>query len=199
MPNNRAAVERNAVLLGFAALALAPQLFGCSRRDASLEIVRKQRIERGDLSVTISASGEVKPQNRLEIKPPMSGRIEQILVREGQKVSQGEVLVWMSSTERAALLDVARSQGPDAFAKWEEAYKPAPLIAPLAGTIIVRAVEPGQTVTASDPVVVLADRLIVQALVDETDLSLIRVGQRVDIRLDAYRTDDLGESGSHRL
>lgn len=37
-----------------------------------------------------------------------------------------------------------------------------------------------------DPVVVLADRLIVQAMVDETDLSLVEVGQRVDIRLDAY-------------
>jgi macrolide-specific efflux system membrane fusion protein len=47
-------------------------------------------------------------------------------------------------------------------------------------------VEPGQTVTTADPVVVLSDRLIVEALVDETDLSMIKLGQKTEIRLDAY-------------
>ena len=62
----------------------------------------------------------------------------------------------------------------------------APLLAPLDGTIIVRAVEPGQTVTTADPVVVLSDRLIAEALVDETDLALIALGQKTSIQLDAY-------------
>ena len=70
--------------------------------------------------------------------------------------------------------------------RWEEAYKMAPLLAPLDGTIIVRAVEPGQTVTTTEPVVVLSDRLIVEALVDETDLALIELGQKTSIQLDAY-------------
>ena len=150
------------------------------------EILRSAKVTRGDLRVTTSASGEVKPQNRVEIKPSIAGRIDEVLVREGQVVAPGDVLAWMSSTDRAALLDAARSQGPETLAHWEDAYKPAPLIAPLAGTIILRAVEPGHTVTPSDPVVVIADRLIVQATVDETDLSRIQVGQRAEVRLDAY-------------
>jgi macrolide-specific efflux system membrane fusion protein len=128
----------------------------------------------------------VKPYNRVEIKAPIPGRIEEVLVREGEEVKQGQVLARMSSVERAALLDAARARGEDAVKRWEEAYKVAPLLAPLDGMIIVRAVEPGQTVTTADPVVVLSDRLIVEALVDETDLSMLKLGQRAEIRLDAY-------------
>jgi macrolide-specific efflux system membrane fusion protein len=162
-----------------------------------LEVIKSVRVDRGDLVIKITATGEVKPQNRVEIKPPIEGRIEDVLVEEGDDVKRGQVLAWMSSIDRAALMDAARAQGPEAVARWEKAYKPAPLIAPLDGTIIVRAVEPGQTVTKSDPVVVLADRLIVQALVDETDLSLISNGQKTEIQLDAYPGRPVGGVVDH--
>jgi macrolide-specific efflux system membrane fusion protein len=152
-------------------------------------VVRTAKVSRGDLSVTVTATGTVKPYNRVEIKAPIPGRIEEVLVREGEEVKRGQVLARMSSVERAALLDAARSQGDAAVKRWEEAYKVAPLLAPLDGMIIVRSVEPGQTVTTADPVVVLSDRLIVEALVDETDLAMIKLGQRVEIRLDAYPQD----------
>ncbi len=160
---------------------------GCGKKSGELEVIRSVRAEKGPLTVMISSAGEVKPQNRLEIKPPIAGRVEEVLVQEGQEVKQGQVMAWMSSTERAALLDAARAQGPEALARWGKAYKPAPLVAPLDGTVIVRSVEPGQTVATTDPVVVISDRLIVNALVDETDLALIRVGQKTLVRLDAYR------------
>lgn len=158
----------------------------CGPAKDSLQIVRAVKVARGDLSVTVTATGTVKPYNRVEIKAPIPGRIEEVLVREGEEVKQGQILARMSSVERAALLDAARAQGDAAVKRWEEAYKIAPLLAPLDGTIIVRSVEPGQTVTTADPVVVLSDRLIVEALVDETDLSLVKLGQRTEIRLDAY-------------
>lgn len=167
-------------------IALIVVLTNCSSRTEGFEVIRKAKAGRGDLSVTISSTGEVKPQNRIEIKPSIAGRIEEVLVREGQTVKQGQILAWMSSSDRAALLDVARSQGPEAVQRWEDAYKRAPLVAPLDGTVILRAVEPGQTVTASEAVIVLADRLIVEALVDETDLALVKLEQPVEVRLDAY-------------
>ncbi len=168
------------------ALLLAPLFSSCGPAKDPLQVVRTAKVAKGDLAVTVTATGTVKPYNRVEIKAPIPGRIEEVLVREGEEVKLGQILAWMSSTERAALLDAARSQGEVAVKRWEEAYKPAPLLAPLDGTIIVRSVEPGQTVTTADPVVVLSDRLIVEALVDETDLSMIQLGQRTEIRLDAY-------------
>lgn len=151
----------------------------------------------GTIRTFISTSGTVQPQNRLEIKPPISGRIEKILVREGEKVKIGDTLAWMSSTERAVLLDAARAQGEEALEYWREAYKPTPLIAPIDGKVIVRAVEPGQTVTSSNAVIVLSDRLIVKAQVDETDIGKVEPGQQAIIGLDAYPQVKVNAKVSH--
>ncbi len=140
----------------------------------------------GSIQTSISTTGTVEPQNRLEIKPPIGGRIEEILVKEGEKVKTGQVLALMSSTERATLLDAARLQGKETMDYWKKVYKATPLVAPINGEVIVRSVEPGQTISASDAVIVLSDRLIVQAEVDETDIGKVKVGQNATIKLDAY-------------
>ena len=141
---------------------------------------------RGGLSMKVSTVGTVNPQNRLEIKPPINGRVERILVNEGQDVKVGDVLLYMSSTERATLIDAARMKGDQEFKYWQTAYKETPLVAPINGTVIVRDVEPGQTVTTNDALLVLSDRLIVQADVDETDIGEVKLGQKAVVRLDAY-------------
>ena len=140
----------------------------------------------GDIKLTVITTGVVEPQNRLEIKPSINGRAEEILVQEGDKVKKGQILARMSSTERAALVDAARSKGDEALDYWEEVYKQTPIISPIAGEVIVRSIEPGQTVTTNDTLLVLSDRLIVNAQFDETDIGRVRVGQEAVIALDAY-------------
>ena len=140
----------------------------------------------GDIQLMVSTTATILPKNRLEVKPPVNGRIEQVLVVEGQKVNAGDTIVVMSSTERAALLDAARGQGEEKLKYWQEVYKPIPLIAPITGDVIVGTIQPGQTVTTSDPVIVLSDRLIIRAQVDETDIGKIQQGQKAKISLDAY-------------
>jgi macrolide-specific efflux system membrane fusion protein len=108
------------------------------------------------------------------------------LVKEGDKLKAGQTVAWMSSTERAALLDAARARGPEEITYWQEVYKPTPLISPIDGEVIVSTDQPGQTITASDAVIVLSDHLIVQAQVDETDIGKVSIGQDVSISLDAY-------------
>ncbi len=147
---------------------------------------RPVQVTRGDIQVSVLATGVVQPENRLEIKPPVGGRMDQILIEEGQAVKKGQVLAWLSSTERAALLDAARAKGPDELTHWEGLYKPTPLIAPLDGVMIAKNVESGQTVTAQDAVLVMSDRLIVKASVDETDIGRIQLKQKARITLDAY-------------
>ncbi len=151
----------------------------------------------GSINNFISTTATVQPQNRLEIKPPISGRIEKILVNEGESVKVGQILAWMSSTERAALLDAASAQGEEAQKYWQEAYKPTPLLAPIEGEVIVRAVEPGQTVTAAEAVIVLSDRLIVKAQVDETDIGKVTLGQSAIISLDAYPQKEVKGTVDH--
>ena len=143
-------------------------------------------VEQGDLDLSVLSPGVVGPENRLEIRPPIAGRVEEVLVQEGAQVTKGQVLAWMSSTERAALVDAARARGSTEVQRWEEFYKPTPIMAPIAGTIIKRNTEPGQTFAAQDAVFVLSDRLIVVAQVDETDIAQVSLNQAVRITLDAY-------------
>lgn len=163
---------------------LASILVSCApKNEEPLEVVK---VTRGDISASIPSTGTVMPRNRVEIKPPVAGRVEDVLVQEGNKVKKSQVIAWISSNERAALLDAARAKGPEEVKYWEQVYKPAPIVAPLNGFIILRAVEPGQSVATSDPVLVMADKLIIKAQVDETDLSHIKLNQKVVIQLDAY-------------
>lgn len=143
-------------------------------------------VERGSIKDTVEATGTVQPLNRVEIKPPIAGRIEQLKVDEGDRVKAGSVLGWMSSSDRAAILDAARARGPEEAKKWEDTYKPTPIIAPLSGVIILRNVVVGQTVDASTVLYAMSDRLIVQADVDETDIGRVHVGMPSEITLDAY-------------
>lgn len=149
-------------------------------------VMEEIRPEFGDIAVTISTTGIVEPKNRLEVKPAINGRIEELLVKEGDLVKKGQTVARMSSTERAALLDAARGQGESVMDYWENVYKATSLVSPIDGEVIVRAVEPGQTVTTSSAVIVLSDRLIIKALVDETDIGLVKPGQKAVIFLDAY-------------
>jgi membrane fusion protein, macrolide-specific efflux system len=151
----------------------------------------------GSIEITVQSTATVRPQNRLEIKPPIAGRVDEVLVQEGDEVKAGQIIAWMSSTDRAALLDAARARGPEALAHWQEIYKATPIVAPLDGTIIARSVEPGQTVTAQDTMLVMSDVLIVEAQVDETDLAQVRLGQDVVVSLDAYPDEEFDAAVSH--
>jgi membrane fusion protein, macrolide-specific efflux system len=143
-------------------------------------------VSKDSLQSTVLSTGIVQPENRLEIKPPVSGRIDKVLVKEGQPLKKNQVLAYMSSTERALLLDTARVKGKAAEAHWASLYKPIPIVAPLDGMLIKKKIEPGQTVFTGDTLLVMSDHLIVSGQVDETDLGRIRVGQEAVITLDSY-------------
>jgi len=167
-------------------LLLASIVLISSCASKSTKPLETATVTRGTILAQIPTTGDVEPRNRLEIKPPVSGRIETILVQEGDNVKKGDVLAMMSSSDRAALLDAARAKGTAEYKRWADVYRPAPIVAPLDGFIILKNIEPGQTVTVADAVLVMADKLIVKAQVDETDIGNIKLGQAVNIELDAY-------------
>ncbi len=149
------------------------------------------------LTQTLTTTGVVTPRNRLEIRPPVAGRVEQMLVAEGQQVQKGDPLATLSSTDRATLIDAAQGQGAEELAYWEEVYKPIQLVSPMEATVIVATLQPGQVVASTDAIVVLSDQLIVRAQVDETDISSICEGQRAIVTLDAFPKAGVEAAVSH--
>jgi len=186
-------------LISFIVLSLLIVIFSYKiQRSTKNNVVFEEITPRiGDVLVTVTTTGVVEPQNRLEIKPSISGRIEEILVKEGSIVKKGDILAWMSSVERAALVDAAISQGNQAQQYWEDVYKKTPIISPINGEVIVRSIEPGQTITTNESLLVLSDRLIVSAQFDETDIGRAAIGQRAIITLDAYPKDKINGTVDH--
>ncbi len=175
-----------AVVVAAAAGAGALKYRSVKSADTDMAATRAVVAVVGPIEQSIDATGSVSPENRVEIKTPVGGRVERLLVDEGDLVKNGQIVAWISSTDRNAILDAARAQGPDQVMKWEDAYKLTAVFASLPGTVILRNVVVGQAVDGGTVLFAVADTLIVNAQVDESDIGKITLGQRARIRLDAY-------------
>ena len=144
-------------------------------------------VSTADVKEVIDTTGEVSALNRVEIKPSVSGRVDRLLVNEGDSVRKGQVLAYLSSSDRVAILDAVRANPNENIKDWENTYKATPVISPMKGKIILRNVVEGQTISTGDILYALADELIVLASVDEADIGKIKNGQRAEITLDAYK------------
>jgi macrolide-specific efflux system membrane fusion protein len=140
-----------------------------------------------DIIVRIQATGVIEPENRVSILPPVAGRVDDVLVDEGDAVKRGQRVAVMSSTNRAALVDLAKARPSADRNLLENTYLPTSVFAPVAGQIITRAVVAGQTVSQTTVLFELSDRLIVRAEVDETDLGGIILGMTAQVTIDAFR------------
>ncbi|MGD8608359.1 MAG: efflux RND transporter periplasmic adaptor subunit [Myxococcales bacterium] len=216
-----------------------------------------EEVRRGDLVVTVTATGNLEPTNQVEVGVEVSGTIATVEVDYNDRVERGQVLARLDPTKfkaqvvrsRAALqsakarvlqaqatVDESRAQlrrltrlrevskGTDpsqvdidaADAAWKRALaerasakadvaeanatlesneidlSKTVIRSPVDGIVLVRTVEPGQTVAASlqTPVLfVLAEDLTKMELhvsVDEADVGKVRPGQKATFNVDAY-------------
>jgi len=89
---------------GVAALVILGGVVAFSvTRDSRNRIpVQTQKVGKRDLVSVVSASGEVKPKRFVNVSANVSGRITQLLVKEGDAVRRGQVLGRIDSTRFAA-------------------------------------------------------------------------------------------------
>lgn len=141
----------------------------------------------GELIVKVTANGTVKPRNKIVVNSPIAGRVDRVLVEEGAKVRKGQPLAILSSSDRVALMD-SLNQVSDLVERkrLQDMYRPMSILAPAAGTVVLRNVNHGQSVTQENTLFEISDMLIVISKVDETDIAKVKVGQEVEITIDAY-------------
>lgn len=177
--------QRLITLVGVAVILAAVGTAALSGR-RSHENWKSLQVEEGPFLVTVPATASIQPENKIVVMPPVPGRIDQLMVDEGSEVEVGQILAWMSSTDRAALLDAARAQGKSAESEWANVYKPTPILSPVKGRIISRGIVSGQTVNQSTALFEISDHLVIRAQVDETDIGKIGLGQKALVRVDAF-------------
>lgn len=214
-------------------------------------------VGRGDLVVTVAATGTLQPINQVDVGSELSGTIETVLVDDNSWVEKGQVLARLDvakledqiANSRAALAvaeanvreaEATRVEAETSLARLREVYKlsagkvpskaeietaeaalaraaaslastragvvqaqavlrtnetnldKATIRSPIRGIVLLRQVEPGQTVAASlqAPVLfTLAEdlaRMELQVKVDEADVGQVREGQSAVFTVDAY-------------
>src|SRR6185369_11782486 len=92
------------IVLGIALVAV---LTAAKRGNKATE-VRIEAVQKRDLVSSVTASGQVRPQTKVDIASDISGKIIRLAVREGQMVTKGQFLVEIDPEQAKAA--VARSE-----------------------------------------------------------------------------------------
>jgi HlyD family secretion protein len=240
-----------------AALVIALGYFVFARGDSKETTYITQDVTHGDLTVTVTATGNLEPRNQVDIGSELSGTVSKVNVDVNDEVREGQVLALLDTTRlKAQVLQaqsslasaearvlqadattkeskanlarlqkvrelsgnklpsqqdldvaeaaVARAEGEAAAARASVAQSRASLEtvrtdlrkteirAPINGMILVRSIEPGQTVAATmqAPVMfIMAEDLKKMELhvsVDEADVGSVEVGQEASFTVDAF-------------
>lgn len=92
--------------------------------------VRIEEVESRDLVESVTASGRVNPQTKVDLSADITGRIVRLAVKEGDLVSRGQFLLqidpqqYQAAVQRAeASLAQARAQEAQARANWLQAQR----------------------------------------------------------------------------
>lgn len=208
------------------------------------------KVEKGDLRVTVTATGTLNAVTTVQVGTQVSGIINKIFVDFNSVVKEGQVIALLDTTYLAQAVEdasaslqrteiavtqtrreyertktlfdqkvMAQADYDLALSAYETAVtnarsaraalnrarinlRYATIQAPIAGVVVSRAVDVGQTVAASFNTPTLftiandLTKMQVQASVDEADIGKIKVGQEVTFTVDAY--DDQTFSGMVR-
>lgn len=230
--------------------------WGIGQKGSAIEY-KTMEAQRGDLTVTVTATGNLEPTNQVDVGTEVSGTVESVGVDYNDVVKAGQVLARLDTTKLEAQVNFSRAAVEFAkanllqsqaslleaknemerlghvrqlsggklpsvkeFDAAEAALKRAQaneimiradiakaeanirvdetnlekaiIISPINGVVLVRSVEPGQTVAASlqAPVLfTLAEdlaRMELHVYVDEADVGQVKEGQQATFTVDAY-------------
>ncbi len=99
------------IVIGVATLLIGGGAFGAYRYQQAAAAVPSEpvvEVTRGRLTETASASGKVEPHVQVEVKSRGSGQVIEVLVKEGDQVKPGQLLVRLDPTDATRNLSEAK-------------------------------------------------------------------------------------------
>jgi HlyD family secretion protein len=103
-------MSKRTKLIGFAVGALVViGILGASamRKGTKAVDVKIEPVERRDLTASVTASGQVRPQTKVDVASDISGKIIRLSVKEGQVVTKGQFLLEIDPQQAQAAVDHA--------------------------------------------------------------------------------------------
>jgi len=101
-----------------------------AKRGKKATMVRIEAVQPRDLVASVTASGQVRPQTKVDVAADISGRIVRLAVAEGQTVTKGQFLLQIDPSQAeaevqraAAAIASARAQAAQAKANYLQAKR----------------------------------------------------------------------------
>lgn len=76
--------------------------YGIKKSQADIVTVQTGKVVRQDVVSTVTASGEIRPRNYVNVGANVMGRITELLVKEGDRVRKGQLLARLESVQANA-------------------------------------------------------------------------------------------------
>jgi HlyD family secretion protein len=92
-----------------------------TQRQEQQKKIRTTAIERVSLPITIAANGTIKPEQQINVSPKQEGRLKSLLVKEGDRVQQGQIIAYMDDSNLQGQLLQARGELEEAIANLQKA------------------------------------------------------------------------------
>jgi macrolide-specific efflux system membrane fusion protein len=140
-------------------------------------------VEEKDLQKNVEVNGSIESINVVDVYAPVSGRLEQMFVKEGDMVKVGQKIATMSSESRSQIIDMAASKGQAEIEYWKKQMLLTPIYAPVSGkVVIIRAFNKGERISGS--IAQISTGEVIRANLDEADLPSVSMNQKVEIYFD---------------
>jgi multidrug efflux pump subunit AcrA (membrane-fusion protein) len=160
-------------------------------------------VERGDLKKTVSTSGYLQPADEKALTFSLNGEIEEVLISEGKRVTEGEALVRLEKSQQEYnylkaknTYELIKTSGSESEINEQELnfqianknLEDTTLKAPFSGLITNVSVKPDDYINSGSEVAYLIDdsSYEIEVAVNEIDSLEIIVEQEVIIILDAF-------------
>src|SRR4051812_8284010 len=116
-------------IIAIAGIASVLVLSAAKRGNKAVE-VRMEPVQKRDLVASVTASGQVRPQTKVDVASDVSGKIIKLAVKEGQMVTAGQLLLQIdqeqpqAAVQRAeAMLASTRAQLAQSQANFDQAVR----------------------------------------------------------------------------
>src|SRR3954468_9177368 len=81
-----------------------------AKRGSKAVEVRIESVQKRDLVASVTASGQVRPQTKVDVASDVAGKIVKLSVKEGQMVTAGQFLLQIDQAQPQAAVERAEAQ-----------------------------------------------------------------------------------------
>src|SRR3954469_12569972 len=101
--------KKTKVIAGVVALVLVASIvaFSATKKNTKAVEVRVEKVEKRDLTASVTASGQVRPQTKVDVASDITGKIVELAVREGQMVAKNQFLLEIDAQQAQAAVERA--------------------------------------------------------------------------------------------